>query len=233
MDSNQNPTKPARAPRDRPEPAPLTADQVLRVFIDNPTKVLAYRQLSRRLGVTTKQQREEVFGHLKALRKKNVLTLVQNDEYRLTDPDTAKAVAAAVGEPKKDRKRGKGDHGRPPETEFGQDPVVHRRRSAGFDHPDDSGRPDRHADDNTLIGTVDLASPNFAFIIPEAGGDDVRVFTDQMKFALQGDLVRVKLRKGGARRPPHRRRGGGAQARAARAGGRAASAGQHRLREVR
>ncbi|RYF06112.1 MAG: RNB domain-containing ribonuclease, partial [Deltaproteobacteria bacterium] len=80
------------------------------------------------------------------------------------------------------------------EAEFGQDPIVHRRRSAGFDHVGDG--PDRpRRDSNTLIGTVALATPRFAFVVREDGeGDDIRIFTDQLRYALDGDLVRVRLR---------------------------------------
>jgi ribonuclease R len=193
MDTPNNPKAP-RAKREQPAPAPLSQDQVLRVFIDNPTKVVAYRQLSRRLGVTTKQQREEIFGHLKRLRGTGVITLLQNDEYRLTDPASASAIAAAVGGPKTGKKGAKltSNPARPVEAEFGQDPIVHRRRSAGFDYAGGDDRPSR--DTNTIIGTVDLASPKFAFVVPEGGGDDIRVFTDQLRFALQGDLVKVRLR---------------------------------------
>lgn len=195
----ESPTPPrtARAKRDQPEPAPITQELVLRAFIDNPDKVLAYRQLSRRLGVTTKQQREEIFGHLKQLRQQGAIALLQNDEYRLAD---ASAVAA-VEKPARGKKTAKAPAAawpataRPVETEFGQDPIVHRRREAGFDYVGDDTRPSRDA--NTVIGTVDLATPNFAFVVPEGvgkGRDDIRVFTDQLKFALQGDVVRVRLR---------------------------------------
>ena len=188
------PPRPTRAKRDQSEPAPITQELVLRAFTDNPDKVLAYRQLSRRLGVTTKQQREEIFGHLKQLRQQGAITLLQNDEYRLADA----SAATAADKPARGKKTAKASAvrpqaARPVETEFGQDPIVHRRRSAGFDYVGDDSRPSRDA--NTVIGTVDLATPNFAFVVPEAaGGEDIRVFTDQLKFALQGDVVRVRLR---------------------------------------
>ncbi len=188
------PPRPTRAKRNQSEPAPITQELVLRAFTDNPDKVLAYRQLSRRLGVTTKQQREEIFGHLKQLRQQGAITLLQNDEYRLADA----SAATAADKPAKGKKTAKASAvrpqaARPVETEFGQDPIVHRRRSAGFDYVGDDSRPSRDA--NTVIGTVDLATPNFAFVVPEAaGGEDIRVFTDQLKFALQGDVVRVRLR---------------------------------------
>ena len=199
MNTPEN-SKAPRAKREKPEPAAITQDQVLRVFADNPTKVLAYRQLSRRLGVTTKGQREEIFAHIKVLRKNGLITLLQNDEYRLADTD---AVAAALM-PSSARKSGKKadspiapPRNRSVQAEFGQDPIVHRRRSAGFDYVDGDDRPER-APSNTVIGTVDLATPNFAFVVPEGTGehDDIRVFTDQLKFALQGDVVRVRLRSG-------------------------------------
>ena len=199
MNTPENPKAP-RAKREKPEPTAITQDQVLRVFADNPTKVLAYRQLSRRLGVTTKGQREEIFAHIKVLRKKGLITLLQNDEYRLADTD---AVAAALMPSSAKKSTKKGDspvappRNRSVQAQFGQDPIVHRRRAAGFDYVDGDDRPER-APSNTIIGTVDLATPNFAFVVPEGvdGGDDIRVFTDQLKFALQGDVVRVKLRSG-------------------------------------
>jgi len=199
MNTPETPKAP-RAQREKPEPAAITQDQVLRVFADNPTKVIAYRQLSRRLGVTTKGQREEIFAHIKVLRKNGLIALLQNDEYRLADTD---AVAAALmpSSAKKPTKKGESAV-KPPRTlsvqdQFGRDPIVHRRREAGFDYVDGDDRPER-APSNTVIGTVDLATPNFAFVVPEGTGDsdDIRVFTDQLKFALQGDVVRVRLRSG-------------------------------------
>nr|WP_254244916.1 RNB domain-containing ribonuclease [Hymenobacter sp. BRD67] len=164
-----------------------------RQFADNPGKVLAYRQLSRRLGITTKDQREELFAHLKTLRKTGRLELLQNDEYRLANPTDLQVAASAA----KGRKPAKKVPVAAvvPDDEFGQDPIIHRRRSAGFDHPGDG--PDRRPvrDSNTVIGTVSLATPRFAFVVREDGqGDDIRVFTDQLRYALDGDLVRVRLR---------------------------------------
>ncbi|AMJ67624.1 ribonuclease R [Hymenobacter sp. PAMC 26628] len=190
-----NPPRPARAKREQPAPAPITQELVLRAFTDNPDKVLAYRQLSRRLGVTTKQQREEIFGYLKKLRQLGAITLLQNDEYRLADVSVAPAPELPAKGKKTVKAGAPASHssGREPVAEFGQDPIVHRRREAGFDYVGDDSRPSRDA--NTIIGTVDLATANFAFVVPEAeGSDDIRVFTDQLKFALQGDVVRVRMR---------------------------------------
>ncbi len=192
----KNPKDPAapRAARAKAAPAPegLSQDIVYRQFADNPGKVFGYRQLSRRLGITTKAQREELFDHLKVLRRLNRLELVQNDEYRLADPTDLQVAAAAP----KSRKTTKKEEAPAiiPEDEFGQDPIVHRRRSAGFDHVGDG--PDRpRRDSNTIIGTVALATPRFAFVVREDGeGDDIRIFTDQLRYALDGDLVRVRLR---------------------------------------
>ena len=97
----ENPRAP-RAKREKPEATAITQDQVLQVFADNPTKVIAYRQLSRRLGVTAKSQREEIFAHIKVLRKNGLITLLQNDEYRLADAD----VVAAALMPSSARKSG-------------------------------------------------------------------------------------------------------------------------------
>ncbi|GAA4019361.1 ribonuclease R [Hymenobacter fastidiosus] len=197
-----------RAPRakaargDQAAAAPITKDLVFRVFRDNPGKIFAYRQLSRRLGVTTKEQREEVFTHLKALKNSGQLTLLQNDDYRLTDPGAAEAATAPASSRKPRNpentpvpaRRG----GRPMEAEFGQDPVVHRRREAGFDFPD-TDQPEvsptgfKHTAD-TIVGTVSLATNTFAFVISEESESDVRVFTDRLKFAMHGDTVRLRLR---------------------------------------
>ncbi|GAB3331621.1 ribonuclease R [Hymenobacter humi] len=203
MNTPENPRAP-RAKREKPEPAPISQEQVLSAFTENPTKVLAYRQLSRRLGVTTKGQREEIFAHIKVLRKNGLITLLQNDEYRLADTD-AVATALMPSNARKSTKKAQPptntDIERFAAAEFGQDPMVHRRRGAGFDYVGDDSRPKR--DTNTVIGTVDLATPNFAFVVPEGTGnaDDIRVFTDQLKFALQGDVVRVRLRSSRDGRP--------------------------------
>ncbi len=185
-----------RAARAKAAPAGLSQDIVYRQFADNPGKVLGYRQLSRRLGITTKAQRDELFDHLKVLRRLGRIELMQNDEYRLGNP-TDLQVAAATSKGRKTAKKVVSQEAAPtilPDDEFGQDPVVHRRRSAGFDHVGEgSDRPRR--DSNTVIGTVSLATPRFAFVVREDGeGDDIRVYTDQLRYALDGDLVRVRLR---------------------------------------
>lgn len=193
----------------------------MRIFRDNPGKVLTYRQLSRRLGVTTKDQREVVFAHLRELRQDNQLLLIQNDEYRLTDEaqqaqatapkgrrkggkkddadDATEAVATAVSEPGElppGKKLPRG--GRVVESEFGQDPVVHRRREAGFDFADaddpQAPRRRRESGGDTIVGTVALATEKYAFVISEETENDVRVFTDRLRFAMQGDTVRLRLR---------------------------------------
>ncbi|RZK36443.1 MAG: RNB domain-containing ribonuclease [Hymenobacter sp.] len=178
--------------------ASIDQEVVYRQFADNPGKVLAYRQLSRRLGIITKVQREELFAHLKELKQAGRLELLQNDEYRLASP-TDLQVANSTATARKTSKKAAVPVAVAAvdsafETEFGQDPIVHRRRAAGFDHVGDG--PERpHRDPNTVIGTVSLATPRFAFVVREDGeGDDIRVFTDQLRYALDGDLVRVRLR---------------------------------------
>ncbi|MBT2556911.1 ribonuclease R [Hymenobacter sp. ISL-91] len=211
----------APAPESAAAAAPISQDQIMRIFRDNPGKVLTYRQLSRRLGVTTKDQREVVFAHLRELRQQNQLLLIQNDEYRLTDEAQAALAAAPKGRRKGARKdeteeaaeapttpvaepgelppgkklpRG----GRVVESEFGQDPVVHRRREAGFDFADaddpQAPRRRRESGGDTIVGTVALATEKYAFVISEETENDVRVFTDRLRFAMQGDTVRLRLR---------------------------------------
>ncbi|MGI4740149.1 MAG: ribonuclease R [Janthinobacterium lividum] len=186
------PTAPAPTP---PAAASIDQDVVYRQFADNPGKVLAYRQLSRRLGITTKAQREELFAHLKDLRENGRLELLQNDEYRLANPTDLQVAASAAKVRKTTKKSAPAAADPVLEAEFGQDPIIHRRRSAGFDHVGDG--PDRRPqrDSTTVIGTVSLATPRFAFVVREdSDGDDIRVFTDQLRYALDGDLVRVRLR---------------------------------------
>ena len=61
---SQTAPRASRAKASSTEPAaaaaPISQDHIMRIFRDNPGKVLTYRQLSRRLGVTTKDQREVV-----------------------------------------------------------------------------------------------------------------------------------------------------------------------------
>ncbi|MCB2410388.1 ribonuclease R [Hymenobacter lucidus] len=178
----------------------MTKNLVYRIFADNPGKVFSYRQLSRRLGVTTKEQREDVFAHLKELKNAGQLTLLQNDDYRLTDAEALKVQPLASE--RKDHGKNFVKGGRPVEAEFGNDPIVRRRRTQGFDEPGDGQPAPGHTPyrergqpgSDTITGTVALATSQYAFIISEESETDVRVFTDRLKFAMQGDTVRIRLR---------------------------------------
>ncbi len=64
------------------------------------------------------------------------------------------------------------------------------------------------AADNVITGRVDLAGQKFAYVISEESEVDVRVFTDKLRFAMQGDIVRVRLRPK-ARPNPRANRGRG------------------------
>jgi ribonuclease R len=180
-----------------PAPASLSQEEVYRQFADNPGKVLAYRQLSRRLGITTKAKREELFAHLKDLRQTGRIELLQNDEYRLGNPTDLQVAASATKGRKTAKKEAPAAAPVQPDLdeEFGRDPIVHRRRFAGFDYAGDGPERRPNRDANTVIGTVALATPRFAFVVREdSEGEDIRVFTDQLRYALNGDLVRVRLR---------------------------------------
>lgn len=63
--------------------------------------------------------------------------------------------------------------------------VQHRQRGPGTDA-------------DIITGRVDLANQKFAFVISDESATDVRVFTDRLRFAMQGDIVKVRLR-------PHRK----------------------------
>lgn len=47
---------------------------------------------------------------------------------------------------------------------------------------------------DVITGRVDLANQKFAFVVSDESATDVRVFTDRLRFAMQGDTVRVRLR---------------------------------------
>lgn len=53
---------------------------------------------------------------------------------------------------------------------------------------------------DVITGRVDLANQKFAYVITDELEEDVRVFTDKLLFAMQGDTVRVRVRP--ARRNP-------------------------------
>ncbi len=44
-----------------------------------------------------------------------------------------------------------------------------------------------------VTGKVDLATPKYAFVITEELDTDIRVFTDKLKFAMDDDIVKVKV----------------------------------------
>ncbi|MBW3128991.1 ribonuclease R [Hymenobacter profundi] len=234
--------KAARTPQETSAPtASVTINQVAREFFTSNETLIPYRQLARRLGVTTKEQREVLFGHLRTLRETGQLELVGNDEYRLYGAESAEPVPATAPEveasteptpeaakgnkkskyaatkqrqdeeskPTSEQSRPEEDDndsvskGRPVEAEFGKDPVIHRRREAGFDHAGDvrhqkKRRPERAAETERpgeyITGRVDLATQKFAFVVSEESEEDVRVFTDRLMFAMDGDTVRVRLR---------------------------------------
>ncbi|MBC6612296.1 ribonuclease R [Hymenobacter sp. BT507] len=228
--------KAARTPQETGAPtAAVTINQVAREFFTSNETLIPYRQLARRLGVTTKEQREVLFGHLRTLRDTGQLEMVGNDEYRLAGAEPAApapvatpevAPAESTPEAAKGSKKSKyaaakqrqpeasipaqeaaeeenqlTAKGRPVEAEFGKDPVIHRRREAGFDHAGDvrhqkKRRAERDAErpGEYITGRVDLATQKFAFVVSEESEEDVRVFTDRLMFAMDGDTVRVRLR---------------------------------------
>lgn len=221
---------PARRRDQAAQPAVINKTQVFRIFADNPGKVFNYRQLSRRLGVVDKDQRDELFDVLKALKKSGHIALLQNDDYRLVEiPGRSSAEQrpdhdqyAEQPQPATERapRRGKSaapaaapDGGyqprrqRPMETPgeaLEEGPIVHRRRTPGFDMPgteERSRRPGSYRERResgyqagpTITGTVDLATPKFAFIVSDELPEDLRIYTDRLAFAMDGDTVRVRL----------------------------------------
>ncbi|GAB3826751.1 ribonuclease R [Hymenobacter jeollabukensis] len=236
---------PARRRDQAPQSAVINKTMVFRIFADNPGKVFNYRQLARRLGVVDKDQRDELFDTLKALKKSGHIALLQNDDYRLVEipgrssaeqrpdhdqpaarrsarpePELPAIQAAPAAERERAPRRGKGPtpaatpeggyqprRQRPMESpgeSLDEGPIVHRRRSAGFDMPgtaDRSHRPGSYKERRegsyqagpTITGTVDLATPKFAFIVSEELPEDLRIFTDRLAFAMDGDTVRVRL----------------------------------------
>ncbi|GAB2945241.1 hypothetical protein GCM10027048_07760 [Hymenobacter coalescens] len=216
---------PARR-RDQAAPATINKTQVFRIFAENPGKVFNYRQLARRLGVVDKEQRDDLFDVLKALKKSGHIALLQNDDYRLVEiPGRAQQERPDQDVPAKDRgprrdkpavssapadaaggyqPRSRRPLDNPAEELESSGPIVHRRRSAGFDMPgtsDRSHRPGSYRERReggyqpgpTITGTVDLANAKFAFIVSEELPEDLRIYTDRLAFAMDGDTVRVRL----------------------------------------
>ncbi|KAA9332948.1 ribonuclease R [Hymenobacter busanensis] len=214
--NNSDAPRPQRDPaRRRDQAAPsavINKTLVFRIFADNPGKVFNYRQLARRLGVVDKEQRESLFDVLKSLKKSGHVALLQNDDYRLVEipgrtdatqrpaqdqPADGGSEAPAAGYQPRNR--------RPLENLTEQqphDPIVHRRRSAGFDMPGPgpernrrpgSLREHREQGSNYITGTVDLANTKFAFIVSDELPEDLRVFTDRLAFAMDGDTVKVRI----------------------------------------
>lgn len=229
---------PARRRDQAAQPAAINKTMVFRIFADNPGKVFNYRQLSRRLGVVDKDQRDQLFDTLKALRKSGHIALLQNDDYRLVEipgrssaeqrpdhdqpaePQQFRAPEQPAAERERAPRRGKPAPVATPEGGYqprrqrpmetpGEEletggPIVHRRRSAGFDMPgthERSQRPGSYRERReggyqagpTITGTVDLATPKFAFIVSDELPEDLRIFTDRLAFAMDGDTVRVRL----------------------------------------
>ncbi|MFC5270932.1 ribonuclease R [Adhaeribacter terreus] len=114
----------------------ISKQRVNQIFAKNLGKVFSPKQILRRLSVTTQAGREQVYDHLKQLRKEGDIMLLENGDYIFN-----------------------------PETKI-------------------------------VTGKVDLATPKYAFVVSEELGSDVRVFTEKLKFAMDDDLVKVKVSYG-------------------------------------
>ncbi|MDX5346361.1 MAG: ribonuclease R, partial [Hymenobacteraceae bacterium] len=112
----------------------ITRHRVHKIFAENPKKVFTYKSLSRRLGVNSKEGREQVFEYLKQLRNEGDIILLENDKYVYN---------------------------------FTMREVE---------------------------GIVDLANSKYAYIVSEDSEEDIRVFTDKLMFAMDGDRVRVRMK---------------------------------------
>ncbi len=71
--------------------------------------------------------------------------------------------------------------------------ALRRTPKSGLPDVDHRNRPPA-TNANSITGRVDLANQKFAFIVSDEAATDVRVFTDRLRFAMQGDIVRVRLR---------------------------------------
>ncbi|MBC3539504.1 ribonuclease R [Rufibacter sediminis] len=143
----------------------VSREVLLNVFSQEPKKVFSYRQLHRRLGVTDKEGREEVSGLLKKMSKGGELIFLPDDSYIL-NPEFKGRTERSFDRPERSSRRGE-DRG----------PAVSRR-----------GGP-------TIIGKVDLANGRHAYVVSEESEQDIRVPVERLMFAMDGDTVKVQLRR--------------------------------------
>ena len=131
----------------------------------------------------------------KALRKTGAIELLQNDEYRLIGAVAAPAVAAAGSGPKTGKNRNLPR--RAPTPARWKPSLAKTPLCIGGAKPDLitwATTRARCATATPSSGRWIWPRPTLRLWCPRGGGNDVRVFTDQLKFALQGDVVRVRLR---------------------------------------
>ncbi|WP_460893753.1 ribonuclease R [Rufibacter soli] len=161
----------------------VSKEVLLNVFLREPQQVFTYRQLHRRLGITTKEGREVVSELLKKMRKNGELVHLQDDSYKF-NPDFVRTER---------------------ETTRGERTSRRDSDRGGRDRDRDRGGITSRRGGPTIIGKVDLANARHAYVVTEETDQDVRVPVEKLMFAMDGDTVRVQLR--GTRRANERPEG--------------------------
>jgi ribonuclease R len=160
----------------------IDKSHLIQLFNSNPGKVFSVKQLTRRLGANDQEAREQVTNFLQELKKEGKVTMRKDGDYLMeasaTNQPEAKANKNASRSQKESGKEGRGG----------------RRDKEGSKSGRDSGRSGRDTTgDQIITGKVDLANNKYAYIVSEETEQDVRVFREKLLFAMDNDIVKVRL----------------------------------------
>jgi ribonuclease R len=166
--------------RRRESTSDISKTQLVKIFNTNPGKVFSVKQLTRRLGANDEEARERVSDFLKELKKEGKVTMRKDGDFLLDAPVTGQTEAS----PRKNGSRSRGEGGK--ESRGGRS-----RRGEGQKAGRDSEKDG--PDGKIITGKVDLANNKYAYIVSEETVEDVRVFREKLLFAMDNDIVKVKM----------------------------------------